>query len=168
MPTQTTEPARARKEIPNLPWEAAKTEIKEDWYGVGTVGRLLRMGALDRSHRLAERLAKKTQDGTLGHPEASDSTVEDEMGIQVGDNTITHHHHSAPTSVPVSPAAVPSDASQQPPQVPKLLKAAAIAALVLGGGGAGAGLTALLVNRPQMTDTDTKYELRLAKPIGEQ
>jgi hypothetical protein len=121
-----------------------REKAKRGWIGLRTAGEAMGIAAVDRSHRIAERLVIKTQDGTLGKPteEPTSGPIEEdgEMGIHVGD-TVNHNY---------------------PPKASGLKKAAITAAQLAAGGGAGAGIPYLMgaFDKP---DADTKYELRLGE-----
>jgi len=99
-----------------------------------------------KQRQLLNRLAMKTQDGTLGQqdPHVDRALGSEEMGVHIGD--IYH----AP---PVSPTA-----SQQP-AMPWWIKAGIAAALLASGGTLGVGVASYLAGSG--ADTDTQYELRL-------
>ena len=104
-----------------------------------------------RSRMIAERLALKTQDGTLG--QQTEMPQDEElraMQVSVGD---TYHYES-----PRPAASEPSTARSK--TLPYVLAAA------LAGGGLGLGAMALMDRDPPV-DQDTQYELRLSTEEAE-
>jgi hypothetical protein len=134
--------------------ETWKTKVKKNWFGIEMADRMVGMKAMDRSHRLAERLARKTQDGTLGKPDEGPEAGEDmeDMGVQVGDNVV-HHHYPPPEQPAVEPLPVAEELPTEPETAAKtLLEKAApyLIAATLGGVPVGSALTYFLT-RPDPT-----------------
>jgi len=117
-----------------------------------------------RQNQIVERLALKTQEGTVGQP-GDPPKLEENMGVSVG-NTITNYYPQAPSDVPSAPAAPTS------PIADFLKKAAIAAALTAGGAGVGVGIPwllgafekaapAVVPAATEAIDTNTQYELRI-------
>ena len=142
--------------------------------GILAADRLTGMAGMLRSRLMAERLARKSQDGTLGRetPMHEDEMLSD-MNINVGD---TYYGLQPPVPAaeqpqpPASPtqSSLGADPATRPTamqRVPRMLPYVLAAALAGGGLGLGAAaLPALL--KPDApaatdTDTDTQYELRI-------
>ncbi len=106
--------------------------------GIRQAERVADFQRIMRQNALVRRLVRKTQDGTLGR--RTDDPIDDDM-IQVGDNNITVYNDQKPGG-----------------KAGTLAKWALIAAGLAGAGGGAAYFASKL---PALTDTDTKYELRL-------
>lgn len=144
--------------------EALGDSSRRKLMGLVAADRLMGMGFAARSHLMAERLARKTVDGTIGQrtEEPEDEALRN-MNISVGDTV-----HITP---PPAQVAASTPASAVAPAAAKKLWPYVLAA-ALGSGGLGLGASALL-NLLSATpapvaqeDTNTQYELRISS--GEQ
>ncbi len=108
-----------------------------------------------RQNLLVERLAKKTQDGTVGQPteEPADQRLASGDGMAVSVGNTTTHNYAAPSATFATST---------------LAKLAMGAALLAGGTGLGAGAMALidaLKSKPAAitsgADANTEYQLNL-------
>lgn len=130
-----------------------KSRLGDLWYKTKVADYALQIDKDDRRQRILERLAKKTQDGTLGEATAEPSDAGDDMGVAVGNEI--HHHHQQPKAEPASTVA-------------KTLATAGLAAAGLGAG-ISAPILAYNLTRPDkpaqadtaFVDTDTQYGLRV-------
>ncbi len=109
--------------------------------------------------KLLHRLAKKTQDGTLGKtdPSVDQQLGSEDMQIRIGDEVHNHYQQEPP------------QVASQPTPASGIKRAAMIAALVAGGGGIGAAVPMVLdAMKPATppaavtpTDENTQYELHI-------
>jgi len=140
-----------------------------------------------RRRRIVDRLSMKTMDGTLDStdPEVDQALdrLEDDMGIQIGDNVQHTHNYPPPEPPPVAAAEPPAVEPQtRKNSGPSPVQSALLgAALLAGGTGLGAGGTAaavtawnLLQSRQQQnapaseqsptTDSDTLTQVEVFIP----
>ena len=112
------------------------------WQDMRLAERMAQLAHSISGRRILDRLATKTQNGTLGKPDSADDADSD-MNMQIGDN-VNHYHPK-----------------QGGTQNDWLKKAAVTASLLLGGVGVGAAAVSMLSKGDAMvdTDTDTQYEL---------
>jgi hypothetical protein len=135
------------------PWETAKPKIKKNWFGIEMADRMVGMRALDRSHRLAERLARKTQDGTLGKPDETPEVGDDmgeDMGVQVGDNVV-NHYYPPPEKPAEEPLPVAEKLPAEEPTKTLLEKAAPYLLATALAGVPGGSLATYFLTRPDPT-----------------
>lgn len=141
--------------------------------GLLGLDRVLGAANIQRAHLITERLAKKTQDGTLEEAtvEPQDKALES-MDIHVGDEI--HNHYTGPTTASaVSAPAEPEDTTRDhKPRSSWLLPAALVAGSVFSGGAAGwmlayqtikAATQPTPIVQPVPADENTLYELHLSK-----
>lgn len=144
--------------------EALGDSSRRKMLGLIAADRLLGMSCAARSHLLAERLARKTVDGTIGQRTAEpEDEVLKTMHISVGD------------TVNIVPSAEPAATAPQTAGTASTVATAAakriwpyVVSAALGGGALGLGGAALLnllgpaPAEATQNDTDTPYEVRIS------
>jgi len=130
------------------------------WYEMKLADNAAQILHQAKARRVLNRLAIKTQNGTLGKPDpVADEFVGEDMQVRIGDQ-VNHYQVMPETS-----------ASETSASRNSLLKKAALAAALLGlGGGTGAALPWIVgmfqAQPPTMetpTDSDTLFELHLGE-----
>ena len=126
--------------------------LAERWWKTKLADNALQIAKDARRQQVVERLIRKTQDGTLGS-ETADWSLDDDMGVQVGDNMTVQ--------------------VQQPLRTGGVSRLLFAAALLASGGGVGAlaawAATSLVRPNPSAIvptasdhrDADTRYEFGL-------
>ncbi|MFH1184690.1 MAG: hypothetical protein V1755_06580 [Chloroflexota bacterium] len=122
-------------------------ELKQNWANVRLAHEAMMLDKLQHDGRLIRRLARKTQDGTLGQATAEPEDAEgDEMGVSIGNTIYYGQPNPVPTTSPpppVTPAPAPVTEPAGPSAAtPLWKKALATAALVGAGATGGVGIPA--------------------------
>lgn len=162
---ESTDPATTPNDTPDT--EGWQEKFKREWMQLKMGFEAMMLDKIMRQNQIARDIAQRTADGTLGQPQPPSDSVEDDMGIRIGDEQHTHYHTTAPAA-----------------QTSSLSKMALGASLLSTGGLAGV-LGGMLMNEPAppvvqpsppavvqeqepAIDTDTKYGLEVySTPPGE-
>lgn len=132
-------------------WSERLQNLAEKTWGLRLLNDAATVRHLDAAHRMTEKLAETSRELLLGGGPSAKTPKEDDVGLQVGDNTVTHNHYPAKSTS-------------------WLAKAALGAALLGGGAGVGVAVPWLLgafdsvASPPPVEDRDTQFELRLVPP----
>lgn len=144
-----------------------------------TMDHIVGMAGAMRSRMMAERLAMKTADGTLGQPGSPVDEALRDMNVSVGDTIVikmpeqppvqptTEASHTTPSTPPSQPAMPPTSATNgTAPQTSSFWRYVAAALTGAGLVAAGAGIPSVMRDdtppaavAPIDTDTDTQYEI---------
>jgi hypothetical protein len=126
-------------------------KVAKQYLGVRMARQAASIEKIMRQNRVLERLACKTQDGTIGRkdPDADKMLEDDGMGVHVGDQVATHHYHTQPEA-----------------QESGLKSAITVVALLAAGAGAAALVPKLFDARPvppAASAEDRDFELHIEK-----
>jgi hypothetical protein len=160
--TETTDQATTPNDSPA--GEAWQEQFKRQWMQLKMGFEGMMLDKIMRQNQIARDIAQRTADGTLGQPLPKGESVEDDMGIRIGDEQHTHYH--------TTPQATQGSA----------LSKVALGASLLSTGGMAGVLGAMLMNEPTpvvvepsppaivqpSADSDTKYGLEVYSTPPEQ